>query len=199
MEKRLLRLFLRLSNVFLRRKDRINIALAGGKTPMEFYRLLSKQNLPWEKFSFFLTDERFVPLDSDKSNYKNIKENLGEKAKLYPVDTSLPIDRACVEYSKLLPESLDIALLGVGEDGHTASLFPKAECKKVTEKVCISSAPDGTQRVSLSYEYLNLSCVVIFALKGPTKTEAYQKLLRGDDIPASKVKGRRKTFVVFQP
>ncbi len=197
MEKKLLSLFLKLSSVFLKRKDHLHVALAGGKTPMEFYKLLSKQNIPWERFSFFLTDERFVPLDSDKSNYRNIKESLGERATLYPVNTSLPIDSACLEYSKALPESLDIALLGVGEDGHTASLFPGVDCKRITDKVCISVAPDGTQRISLSYEYLNLSCVVIFAMKGPTKVEAYQKLIKGEDIPASRIKGKRKTFIIF--
>ena len=84
------------------------IALAGGKTPMQFYQLLSKQALPWEGYLFFLTDERLVSLNSPQNNYKNIRENLGEQARIFPFNTDLPLEQACVEYSKILPESLDI-------------------------------------------------------------------------------------------
>ena len=65
------------------------------------------------------------------------------------------------------------------------------------DKVCTSIAPDGTQRVPLSYQYLNSSCVVVFALKGEEKRKVYEKLLKGEDIPASKVKGKRKTFIIY--
>jgi len=81
MEKKLLRLFVRLIKTFLKNKERVHIALAGGKTPMPFYRMLSLEGLPWERLYFYLTDERFVPLNSPQSNYKNIRENLGAKAK----------------------------------------------------------------------------------------------------------------------
>jgi 6-phosphogluconolactonase len=70
-------------------------------------------------------------------------------------------------------------------------------CLAITPKVCTSVAPDGTQRISLSYQYLNSSCVVIFALKGEEKRKVYEKLLKGEDIPASKVKGKRKTFIIY--
>ncbi|WP_448587420.1 6-phosphogluconolactonase [Thermocrinis sp.] len=196
LETKLFKLFLRLFDLFIKRKERIHVALAGGRTPMEFYRLLSQQAIPWERILFFLTDERLNP---NYSNYKSIRENLGERAHILAVDLNLPVDKACEEYSKLLPDSLDIALLGVGEDGHTASLFPKTECKNITQKVCLSTSPDGMQRISLTYDYLNLSCVVVFAMKGESKKEAYEKLIRGEDIPASRIKGRRKTLILYQP
>jgi len=147
MEEKLLRLFVRLIKIFLKSKERVHIALAGGKTPMPFYRMLSLECLPWERLYFYLTDERFVPLNSPQSNYKNIRENLGAKAKIIYVNTGLPLRDACVDYSQKLPQSLDVCLLGVGEDGHTASLFPNSPCLAITPKVCTSVAPDGTQRV----------------------------------------------------
>ncbi|NAZ23056.1 MAG: hypothetical protein GU346_01130 [Thermocrinis sp.] len=113
------------------------------------------------------------------------------------MNTELPFRDACVDYSRKLPQGLDVCLLGVGEDGHTASLFPNSPCLTITPKVCTSIAPDGTQRVSLSYQYLNSSCVVVFALKGEEKRKVYEKLLKGEDIPASKVKGKRKTFIIY--
>jgi len=61
------------------------------------------------------------------------------------------------------------------------------------------TASDEMQRISLSYEYLNRSCVVIFFMKGESKREAYQKLMKGENIPASKIKGRRKTYILYQP
>ncbi len=197
MEERLLELFLRVIKIFLKKKDLVHIALAGGKTPMPFYRMLALQPLPWERLCFYLTDERYVPLNSPQSNYKNIRENLGERAKLFYVNTELSLRDACEDYSQKLPQSLDVCLLGVGEDGHTASLFPNSPCLPITAKVCTSTAPDGIQRISLTYEYLNSSCVVVFVLRGQEKRKVYEKLLKGEDIPASKVKAKRKTFIIY--
>ena len=101
------------------------------------------------------------------------------------MNTELPLRDACVDYSQKLPQGLDVCLLGVEEDGHTASLFSNSPCLTITPKVCTSVVPDGTQRISLSYQYLNSSCKV------------YEKLLKGEDIPASKVKGKRKTFIIY--
>ena len=106
MEKKLLRLFVRLIKIFLKNKEDVHIALAGGKTPMPFYRMLSLEYLPWERLYFYLTDERFVPLNSPQSNYKNIRENLGAKAKIFCVNTELPLRDACVDYSQKLPQHI---------------------------------------------------------------------------------------------
>jgi hypothetical protein len=102
MERKLLRLFLRLIKIFLKNKERVHIALAGGKTPMPFYRMLSLGCLPWERLYFYLTDERFVPLNSPQSNYKNIRENLGAKAKIIYVNTELPLEG---RLRRLLPKA----------------------------------------------------------------------------------------------
>ncbi len=181
-------LILKYMQLFLRKKGKFFLALAGGKTPLRAYSLMSQRL----KVKAFLSDERYVPLDDPRSNYKNIKDSGLE---IFAFPTHLNITECAKAYSQLLPESLDVALLGIGEDGHTASLFPNTECQEVTKKVCISKSPDGLERLSLSYEYLNKSCVVLFYVKG--KKQVIDRLLKGEPIPANKVKGRKKTLLVW--
>ncbi|MCX8059688.1 MAG: 6-phosphogluconolactonase, partial [Aquificaceae bacterium] len=168
-EEGLGRFFKSLLRVFLKRERVCHVALAGGRTPVEFYRRLSGERLPWDKLRFYLSDERYVPLHSELSNYRMLRESLGNKAKIVFFKTEMPPEECAMDYSLQLPERLHIALLGVGADGHTASLFPGVECQEVTEKVCLSSSPDGLLRLSLTQSYLNLSCVVLFFLKGEEK------------------------------
>ncbi|RMH03906.1 MAG: 6-phosphogluconolactonase [Aquificota bacterium] len=185
----------RLFDLFLKGSKVCHVALAGGQTPMEVYGLLSKKNLKWDRLRFYLSDERYVPLDSELSNYRNVSSSLGRRAKITFFKTDMDIYECGVDYSLQLPERLHIALLGVGRDGHTASLFAGVECEKVSPKVCISLAPDGTRRLSLTEEYLNTSCIVIFFLKGEEKAQVLKELLQGKEMPASKISGAIKTYI----
>lgn len=191
----LLSLFTKLVGLFLRKNRVCHVALAGGETPKEFYRMLSLSRLPWERIRFYLSDERYVPISSELSNYRAIRESLGERAKIAFFKTEMQAEECAMDYSLQLPERLHIALLGVGEDGHTASLFPDSQCVDASPKVCISRSPDGLIRLSLKEEYLNLSCVVIFFLKGEKKRWALEALLRGQNIPAGRIRGTLKTYV----
>ncbi|ADC90206.1 6-phosphogluconolactonase [Thermocrinis albus DSM 14484] len=194
-ERGLLRFFRRVCDKFLQKKGSFHVAIAGGKTPMQFYRLLSTQPLAWDRIFFYLSDERYVDITSTASNYRNIRENLGYKARLFPVDTSLPPTESAKLYSYLLPPSLDMALLGVGVDGHTASIFPATHCHAVTEKVCVTKAPDGITRISLTEEYLRSSCLVVFLVKGEEKQHVIRKDLYDVNKPAGRVRGRRGTYL----
>jgi 6-phosphogluconolactonase len=123
------------------RQGRFSLALSGGKTPQKLYARLAedhRQGLPWDKIHLFWSDERFVPPDHPDSNYRMVRETLLEKvpipsANLHPVPTqSRTVEEAAGEYERRLKNffgpvefpRFDMVLLGLGEDGHTASLFP---------------------------------------------------------------------------
>ncbi len=194
-ERPLKRFLVRLIKSFLSKEKVCHIALAGGKTPIELYRELSRERLPWDRLRFYLSDERYVDINSDLSNYKALRESLGSRAKLSFFKTEMDIEECAMDYSFQLPERLHIALLGVGEDGHTASLFPNVECREVSQKVCISRSHDGLLRLSLSYSYLSSSCVVIFFLKGEGKKEALESMLTEERLPAGMVRGSLRTYI----
>lgn len=195
-DDQILKLFIiRLIRLFLKKERVCHIALAGGSTPLGLYSELSDAKIPWDRLRFYLTDERYVPSESSLSNYRNIRERLGQRARIAFFKTEMPPQECAMDYSFQLPDRLHIALLGVGTDGHTASLFPNVECEDVSPKVCISRSPDGLLRLSLKEDYLNSSCVVLFFLKGEEKRQALEWLLSGRDIPASRIRGKLKSYV----
>ncbi len=126
----------------IRRKGFFAVALSGGKTPVPFYRGMAETriDLPWERTHLFLADERLLPLDHPDSNYRLLKQTLltmrqlpPENVHPVPVETARPTDSArryerdMVRFFKISPGQFpcfDLILLGIGEDGHTASLFP---------------------------------------------------------------------------
>ncbi|MDW8237464.1 MAG: 6-phosphogluconolactonase [Aquificaceae bacterium] len=183
----------RLIKLIINRKQRCNIALAGGQTPLELYRMLSLTTLPWENLHFYIGDERYFKLDSNLINYKAVKQRLGDKSKLSFFKTELEPQDCALDYDVQLPEYLDLALLGLGEDGHTASLFNPIH--KITKKVCVSKSPDGLLRISLTDEYLSLSCYIIFLFTSERKKEAFGKLL-SNRWPAGSILGRNRTYVI---
>ena len=194
-EDGLVRFLKRTLFLFLKREKVCHVALAGGRTPIELYRSLSSERLPWDRIRFYLSDERYVPLSSELSNYRTVKSALGDRAKIAFFKTEMHPEECAMDYSLQLPQRLHIALLGVGADGHTASLFPGVECQDVSPKVCLSRSPDGLLRLSLKEDYLNLSCIVIYFLKGEEKREAFKDMLRGLPIPAVRVRGMLRTYI----
>lgn len=190
---RALNLLKRLISLNLSKKQTCHIALAGGKTPLELYRTLSSTDLRWEKVYFYLGDERYVSIDSELSNYRSIRETLGHRAKIRFFKTELEPEECAMDYSAQLPENLDIALLGLGEDGHTASLFEKITL--VTDRVCLSKSPDGLLRVSLTDKYLSSSCVVVFFFTSERKKEAFKKIIN-NVWPAGSILGVSRTYII---
>ena len=144
------------------------IALSGGSTPKNLYKKMSE--LPFDNVKFFQVDERFVPKDHDDSNYKMIKETLNKE--IHYFDTSLNISKSLEKYEKELPEQFDLILLGIGNDGHTASLFPNTEALNSKEKV--AQTKNVQERLTITFPVILNSKNIIVLLKN--KKEVLEEL-----------------------
>jgi len=144
-------------------KDKFRIVLAGGTTPENVYKMLSKESLDWSKWEFYLGDERCLPVDSDDRNSKVIMEtwlnHIDVPAdNIYFIPAELGAKEAADQYAETIREKMpfDLVLLGMGEDGHTASLFPGHvhDDSELTHAVHNSPKPPS-DRVSMSASSLS--------------------------------------------
>jgi 6-phosphogluconolactonase len=186
-----------------RREGRsVQIALAGGVTPRATYERLATLVDDWEGVELWLGDERLVPPDDPESNYRLVAETLLRRsgARAHPVPTDGSAEEAAQAYSRELVERvqagpdgtpvLDFALLGLGEDGHTASLFPHAPALQARGQPCVAvhHAPKPPpDRVTLTLEVLRAARALVILAVGEGKARPAAALLSGPDpgVPAS--------------
>ncbi len=202
----LLKEFLTIAQDSIKKKGTFTLALSGGKTPMEFYIRLAtlKEYEIWPKTHIFLADERFIPHDHPESNFRMIKETLLQdimipKENIHPIATDRENIKKCkIAYEKNLKTFFkigvgefpvfDFILLGVGEDGHTASLFPnQKESTDLEELVVTASAKNiSFDRISLSLPVLNHGRNIFLLACGQRKMEIIKLMVKDKKIfPAS--------------
>ena len=178
---------------------RFTLALAGGSTPRAAYSRLATRDsgleLDWRRVHVLWGDERCVPPDDPRSNYRMAKEALLDRVPIPPdqihrIRGEDDPERAAAEYERELrallgDDGLDLALLGMGEDGHTASLFPgQAAVHERARWVTAVPAPDGKLwRVTLTPALLNRSSNVTFVVSGASKGARLQQVLEGPFTP----------------
>lgn len=174
----------------LAERDRVQIALAGGSTPEQAYTLLGQQHLPWDRVDLLLGDERWVPADDPQSNALMVRRSLmaadpGRHAAFHPVPTDLDsVEEGAAAYGKTLeqlcpgrPPQLDLVLLGLGDDGHTASLFPGTAATQVRDCWVTVGEGKGLPRLTMTAPVLSAARQVIFLVSGATKRQALARLL----------------------
>ncbi|BAC91121.1 6-phosphogluconolactonase [Gloeobacter violaceus] len=178
--------------------NRFCVSLAGGSTPKRLYQLLAtephRSKLPWNQIHLFWGDERFVPPDDPQSNYRMVKEALLDHVAIpvanvhaMPVGSD-DIEEAARLHSAQLSEffggdiRLDLALMGMGADGHTASLFPGDGALTVDDRPVAAARPASqpTARLTLTYPVFNRSRKVLFLVAGADKAEVLTRVLAGD-------------------
>ncbi len=172
-------------------KDRFQFCVSGGSTPKSVYQLLSKRDLEWEKVDIFLGDERCVDPKSKLSNSLMLRNSLltkyGSKAFFYEIFSDIKVDDNISKkllISKLIekcnsnsnPPSFDLTLLGLGDDGHTASLFPYQKNNNVDDLVIFNEGM-GLKRISLTPKVLSASTNIMFLVSGASKQLALKRLL----------------------
>jgi 6-phosphogluconolactonase len=181
-----------------------HIALTGGTTPEQAYKEAAEREPDWSKTEVWWSDERCVPPDDDLSNYALAKRTLLDRLEHYPravhrIKGELGKERAAADYELELGDTLfDLELLGLGKDGHVASLFPNAPTLQQSKRVL--PAEPGLEpfvdRVTLSIPALNSARGVLFAVSGAEKAEAARRAFASKpspDTPASLVRARGGT------
>lgn len=212
--------FVALADVAIETSGRFSIALSGGSTPRELYGLLAseffREQVDWRGVNFFFSDERCVPPDSPESNYLMAAETL-----LRPLEISdsnifrwrgeEKPEKAAADYEfeiKAFFRSdlpmFDLILLGMGGDGHTASLFPHSPALTDDESLAVSNWVEklNSFRLTFTYRLINNAANVMFLIAGEDKAEVLRRVISGEepvaDLPSSGVnpKGGNLTWVV---
>jgi 6-phosphogluconolactonase len=180
-----------------------HLALSGGNTPEPLYRRLmydpNFRDLPWKRAHLWIVDERRLPPDDDRSNFKMIRETLVEhsdipREQVHPIEATAP--DADTRYEAALREHLgwrekghdrlDYVILGMGADGHTASLFPRSPALLAKDRlVVLNAGPTVTppERVTMTFELLNASRFIAVMVTGEKKREAIARVVWGRETP----------------
>lgn len=177
--------------------EKFSFALSGGSTPRGLYERMTQEDLcslfPWERIHFFWGDERWVPASDKRSNYRMVRETLLDpaqvpQANIHPIPTSVASpELAAADYEKILKDffqqkfsfpAFDLILLGLGEDGHTASLFADdpaiQEGKRWVTTALLNTAEP---RVTLTLPVMNHGRSILFLVSGEKKKEIFRKIL----------------------
>lgn len=208
-----------LLNKTISEKNQVNIALSGGTTPSLYFKILVDEyadKISWEKVNVYWADERYVPHTSPESNYGNALNAFLSKLPLiniYPVNTLLPCEQCAYKYEKLLHDNLphnnlgtpvfDIVLLGMGDDGHIASLFPGSQILNESKKsvACVYVDKVKMNRISLTFPVLNNALNRIIVFTGANKVRIFNEAcdeLTSDKYPVQGLfKSKSETYWMF--
>jgi 6-phosphogluconolactonase len=194
--------FLQRARTAVQGSGQFTVALSGGSTPRNLYSLLATQSeVPWGQIRFFFSDERHVPPDSPDSNFRMAYESLFSRApipqeNIFRVPAEIPdADTAAQSYEQTLRQffhleeddlpRFDLILLGLGPDGHTASLFPGTAALHEDERLVAANWVEKfkTWRITFTYPVLNNSAAVLFMATGAGKQETLLQVLQGEPDP----------------
>jgi 6-phosphogluconolactonase len=194
------------------RSASFTVALSGGSTPKPLYALLAsdgyKERIPWPRVHLFWGDERCVPPDHPQSNYRLVRESLLARVKITtenvhrmqgekdPAVAALEYEAVLKEFFRLPAGALphfDLILLGIGEDGHTASLFPESGALEATEGLVTACYVDKLKahRLTLTLPVLNAGKHIVFLVAGRSKAAIVKQVLKtkgASELPAARVR-----------
>jgi 6-phosphogluconolactonase len=199
---------LKIANEALRERDQFRIALSGGNTPRPIYSELARggNNLPWDRVLITFGDERCVPPDDSQSNYRMARESLIGPAKISPTSVlrmrgEVEPEEAAREYEGQLDtlaaergEKLyqhDLILLGMGDDGHTASLFPGTRALDVHDRSVVANFVPKfkTWRLTMTFPIINQARHICFLVNAAKNPDLIARVIGGDtQYPAARVK-----------
>lgn len=179
-------------------RKEFHLVLAGGTTPRRVYELLRNKNTNWSAWHIYYGDERCLPLDHAERNNRMAALALLDHvsipaSQIHTIHAELGSDAAAIAYAMTISkiDNFDLVLLGLGEDGHTASLFPHHEwgtSLDAPDTLAVQDAPKPpSERVSLSAQRLSKTRELIFLVSGETKRQAIKDWRKGENIPAAAI------------
>ena len=184
----------------IERKGSFSLAASGGKEPWEMYRMLGEMEIDWDRVEVFQVDERVAPDGDDARNLTHLLESLPEAARkrIRPMPVSdEDLDGAAARYTEVLPDRIDLVHLGIGPDGHTASLVPNDPVLDVTDRrVAVSNEYQGHRRLTLTYPELERAGALLWLITGESKRDPLGWLLANEHaIPAGRVEAEESIVI----
>ena len=188
----------------IREKGSFSLVLSGGTTPVNIYKLLSKEQVNFEKWYIYFGDERCFPLNhSERNSFVAesiwlLKVNI-PKSNIFIIPAELGNKDGSLAYEKILDANkvFDLVILGLGDDGHIASLFPNHQWDSSKQDVPISNSPKApSDRISLTPSRLSNSEDVLFLISGKNKSHAFKQWKEGADLPANLISAKNQILLM---
>ena len=188
----------------IREKGSFLIVLSGGTTPVNVYKLLAKEQINFEKWHIYFGDERCFPLNHSERN-SFVAESIWlskvniPKSNIFIIPAELGNKDGSLVYEKILDanKAFDLVILGLGDDGHIASLFPNHQWDNFKQVVPISNSPKApSDRISLTPSRLSNSEDVLFLISGKNKFHAFKQWKEGADLPANLISAKKNIFLM---
>jgi 6-phosphogluconolactonase len=177
---------------------RFTFAVSGGMTPGRMFELLGEQDVPWEAIGIWQVDERVAPPDDPDRNLVIQLAGLRAAVELHPMPVDHPqLETAAAMYADGLPGAFDLVHLGIGADGHTASLIPGDPVLEVIDRdVAVTGEYEGRRRMTLTYRAIDRAREALWLVTGAEKSDALRRLVGHDEsIPGGRVRTLRQLIV----
>ena len=197
--------FISIGRKAIEQNGKFTVALAGGSTPKSLYKLLTSEEfrsqIDWQKIFFFFGDERNVPIDSNESNFRMANESILKPLQISPEnifrwETELDntgkvvekYEKSIIDFFDLVENELprfDLILLGMGDDGHTASLFPYTDGLREANRITVVNFVEkfDTNRFTFTFPTINNASNVVFLINGANKAIPLKEVLEGESQP----------------
>jgi len=192
------------AKIAIREKGSFSLVLSGGTTPVNVYKLLAKEQVNFDKWHIYFGDERCFPLDHLERNSNIAKSTWLSKvnilkSNIFIIPAELGNSEGALVYEKLLDKNkpFDLVMLGLGDDGHIASLFPRHQWDNSKQVVSVSNSPKApSDRISLTPSRLSNTQDVLFLISGKNKVNAFKQWKEGVDLPANLISAKNKILIM---
>ena len=188
----------------IKNKGSFSLVLSGGTTPVNVYKLLAKEQVDFEKWHIYFGDERCFPLNHlERNSYVAESTWLSKvkilKSNIFIIPAELGNTEGALAYEKILDKNkpFDLVILGLGDDGHIASLFPNHQWDNSKQVISVSNSPKApSNRISLTPSRLSNAEDVLFLISGKNKVNAFKEWKEGVDLPANLISARNKISIM---